>query len=243
MAVTSLDTLMAHKAINLAIDPSLNAIADLIGMSRRTVMRAGVRLERLSFFKKVRHGGKFHRNSYEPNWAMFREAEARWNSRRKWRQRKLAPPDVSPSERRTCHLDGDAHDHQTCSSNQLNETLASSGQSPLVRTIEQTGGKRSAMKVRGPTPLTRIVPRTLSVRSADAARAAAERRWSEDILREFAGRAAVYAAVVEFIDEPLRTAAIEAELCKPGGGLALIVERYRGIAGQALHQQQPSGEN
>jgi hypothetical protein len=66
-----------------------------------------------------------------------------------------------------------------------------------------------------------------SIRSADAACSVAERHWSEDLLREFSGRAVVYAAVVDFIDEPLRTAATEAELHKRGNGMALIVERYR----------------
>lgn len=66
-----------------------------------------------------------------------------------------------------------------------------------------------------------------SIRSADAARAVAERHWSEDLLREFSGRAAAYAAVVDFIDESLRTSATDAELNRRGSGLALIVERYR----------------
>lgn len=98
-----LDTTLALKAITLAsglsgtekqvagviidsfnrktgqCDPSLGRIARLLKISRRAVIRAVNSLEATKFVRKVRHGGKSHRNSYEPNWALFREIDAKWN--------------------------------------------------------------------------------------------------------------------------------------------------------------------
>ena len=122
MKIRALDILIAHKAINLSTDlsnsekrvagvlidhfnkttgqcdPGQNAIADLIGMSRRTVIRAVERLERLGFVRKVRHGGKYHRNHYEPDWDAFRQVDAAWCVRRKNRRQLSVVSSVSPPE-------------------------------------------------------------------------------------------------------------------------------------------------
>ncbi|QQO15198.1 helix-turn-helix domain-containing protein [Bradyrhizobium diazoefficiens] len=248
MSVTPLETLLAHKVINLATelsgaekrvagalldhfnrrtgqcDPSLNTLADLIGMSRRTVMRAVARLERLSLFRKVRHGGKFHRNSYEPIWPSFREAEDRWNARRKFRKQKSASLYVSPSAGQTRHPGGDGHGHQTYSSN------------PSYKTLAAKRPEGSAARAAPVTGLATKLPRkefeafnsrTLTTSSANVARTAAERRWSDNLRCELSTKVAVYGAIVDFIDEPLRSAATEAELNCRGAGLRLVLQRYR----------------
>src|ERR1035437_5639506 len=53
-------------------DPSLDTLAVLLGIYRRTVIRAINNLVGLKYFRRVRHGGNFHRNFYEPLWPRFR---------------------------------------------------------------------------------------------------------------------------------------------------------------------------
>ena len=84
MPIQRLDTLLALKAIHLAsglnanerrvaaallehfnrrtgqCDPSLERIAELLGISTRTVIRSTHRLDRAGLFKKTRHGGHFN---------------------------------------------------------------------------------------------------------------------------------------------------------------------------------------
>ncbi|MBR0739645.1 helix-turn-helix domain-containing protein [Bradyrhizobium liaoningense] len=251
MSVTPLETLLAHKVINLAVelsgaekrvagalidhfnrrtgqcDPSLNTLADLIGMSRRTVMRAVARLERLCLFRKVRHGGKFHRNSYEPIWSSFREAEDRWNARRKFRKQKFSSLDMSPSTGQTRHPEDDGHGHQTCSSNPLYKTLAANRpESSAARAAPVTG---LATKLRR-KEIEASNSRVPTMSSANVARIAAERRWSDNLRCELSTKIAMYGAIVDFIDEPLRSAATEAELNCRGAGLRLVLQRYRDSA-------------
>ncbi len=49
-------------------DPSLDTIAFLVGLSRRTVIRCVNGIVRAGFFRRIRHGGNYHRNFYEPAW-------------------------------------------------------------------------------------------------------------------------------------------------------------------------------
>src|SRR5882757_3873614 len=131
------NTLLAHKAINLAAelsnsekrvagaiidhfnrrtgqcDPSLDCIAELIGMSRRTVIRATDRLQNLGFIRRIRHGGHFHRNSYEPVWSRFLQVEADWKSRRSARRARLDAPKLSSCSGHSRHIDGDTTATQT----------------------------------------------------------------------------------------------------------------------------------
>lgn len=222
MSVTPLETLLAHKVINLAAelsgaekrvagalidhfnrrtgqcDPSLNTLADLVGMSRRTVMRAVARLERSGLFRKVRHGGKFHRNKYEPIWSSFREAEDRWNSRRKFRRQKLSSLNMSPSAGPTRHPEGDGYGHQTYSSNPLYKTLAakrleSSAARAALVTSRSTGSATKLPK----KEFDALDSRGLTMSSANVARIAAERRWSDNLRCELSTKVAVYGAVVD----------------------------------------------
>src|ERR1035441_9541561 len=76
-------------------DPSLDTLATLLGIHRRTVIRSINHLVRLKYFRRTRHGGNFHRNFYEPQWPRFREVEAEWQSRRlkhsqRFREEKLS---------------------------------------------------------------------------------------------------------------------------------------------------------
>lgn len=139
-------SLIAHKAINLAgdltasekrvaavlidcynfqtgqCDPGLNTLAKLLKISRRTVIRATGALMKKGYFRKLRHGGYFHRNSYEPIWSRFQLNELAWAAHRKSSRYKKPASNVSPLTGQTWHVDGDAPDTETFPCNNLPET-------------------------------------------------------------------------------------------------------------------------
>jgi hypothetical protein len=142
-------SLMAHKAINLAgdltasekrvaaviidcfnfkthqCDPALNSIAKLLKLSRRTVIRAINALVLKGYLRKKTHGGYFHRNSYEPIWSRFQMDEENWVTHRKQSRYQKSVPDVTLSEGRPCHTEGDGNGTQTFPLNQCPETSTS----------------------------------------------------------------------------------------------------------------------
>lgn len=147
MMIKPLDTLIAHKIIALSgelsstdkrvaamliehfnrktgqCDPSLDTMAGLIGVDRRTVVRSVGRLVKSGLFRKIRHGGKFHRNSYEPMWLVYRQSDDAWKVRRKARRATFASPNVSLCQGQPRHLADDQDVTQTCLKNQFKETL------------------------------------------------------------------------------------------------------------------------
>jgi hypothetical protein len=68
-------------------------------------MPSVLQLEAADLIRKLRHGGDGNRNQYEPNWARFRELETDWSSRLR-QSRSRVGPEVSPSTRQGCHLEG-----------------------------------------------------------------------------------------------------------------------------------------
>lgn len=64
-------------------DPSISRLAHLLGLGRRTILRAVEELDRHQIIRKVRHGGGSHRNRYEPDWPRLEELEGRWRKRMK----------------------------------------------------------------------------------------------------------------------------------------------------------------
>jgi DNA-binding MarR family transcriptional regulator len=61
-------------------DPSHARIAALLGVDRRTVIRAIRELSKKGYVVRTRHGGFNHRNSYAPCWAFFRKRQDMWRS-------------------------------------------------------------------------------------------------------------------------------------------------------------------
>ena len=189
-------------------DPGFGRIAHLLGVSRRTVIRAVKRLEAARVIVKHRHRGNSHRNSYEPNWVHFRQEEARWSARKKtqhWRD--SVEPELSPSDASPRHLPGDEAVTQT---NLIN---LSKGTCPT------TADSSSPLRPR------RIAP-VRSVPSAEASLAAAERRWTSKINQTFGTDQEQYAKLLDFIDDRIRHLANEAELRRAGSGFRLIMERF-----------------
>lgn len=250
-----LDTTLAHKAISLSpelsgtekrvagaiidsfnrksgqCDPSLNRIARLLSISRRTVIRAVEKLENLHFIHKVRHGGNLHRNSYQPNWAHFREIEAAWSVRFKTKHYQSEVMNASPFGCQTCRVASDDGGTQTFLINPSKETSSSRSSSEAI------GGPNVPIGCEGHSrkELTQKVPgleysnasKQHGIRSLDAAHAAAERRWSTDLNNRYAATPAIYAKVIDAIDTKIQNAATEAELRRHGAGLEHIEERLQ----------------
>jgi predicted transcriptional regulator len=246
------NTLLAHKAISLAselsnsekrvaaaiidhfnrrtgqCDPSLDCIAELIGMSRRTVIRATDRLQKLGFIRRIRHGGHYHRNSYEPVWSRFLQVEADWKSRRSARRARFDAPKLSSCSGQSRHVAGDTTDPQTFPSNNLKET--SDAEVLLQKHDAQSASndKRcSAIEANlrsNPPNRERTYRQPPSTPSLTAARDAAERRWNGELTSHFRDQPSIYSRIVEAIDVKLMNAATEAELRHRGSGLRFLID-------------------
>jgi predicted transcriptional regulator len=233
MALRRIDTLLALKTISLAsglkendrrvaaalvehfnretsqCDPGLKRIADLLGISTRTVIRSIQRLEVVGLVRKVRHGGHLNRNHYQLVWSRFQEIEAAWRVKFA-RSAQSRVTEMSLAECQPCHMAGDSSATQTCGSNLLNETC-----SKRLPKKEQAERASSSSTTAGGT------------RSAEAARVEAERRWTDALHEQFAHLPMTYAEIIDLIDSPMREAANDAEMRRHGSGLLHILRKLR----------------
>ncbi len=238
MAVRRIDTLLALKAVSLApgltendrrvaaaliehfnretgqCDPGLERIADLLGISTRTVIRSIKHLEAAGLIRKVRHGGHLNRNRYELVWSRFQEIEAQWLARLA-RSARSKVTKVSPAKCQPCHLGGDSPVTQTCRSNLLKETC--SNRLPKKEQVETSFLSTAAV----------------GTRSVDAARTEAERRWTRSLHERFAQCPVTYGEIINLIDTAMREAATDAEVRRRGAGLLHILHGLRIPAAQA----------
>lgn len=243
MLPQKLDTTLAFKAINLAptlsgtdkrvicaildhynretgqCDPSLTTIAELLGVHRRTVIRAIDRIVRLGFFRRIRHGGHFHRNCYIPNWPRFRALEAQWKDHKKQHRERIRGANLSPLGRQESHPAGDSSATQSSSINNSHERC------------QWGSANKEHYRPYSLTSVTRQQPQRLShgvhvkpTSSRQAAWDAAERRWDNAILKRFAGHP-VYTQIVKAIDPALSKAATQIEMEKPGSGFWYVLEQ------------------
>jgi predicted transcriptional regulator len=235
MTVRRIDTLLALKAVSLAAglkendrrvaaalvehfnratsqcDPGLKRIAELLGISTRTVIRSTHRLEVVGLVRKVRHGGHLNRNHYELVWSRFQEIEAEWRARFA-RSAKSRVTEMSPAGCQPCHMGGDSSGTQTCRTNLLNETC--SKRLPKKELEERAFSLSSSITAGG-------------ARSAEAARVEAERRWTNALHGKFAHLPVTYADIIDRIDTPMREAANDAEMRRRGNGLLHILRELR----------------
>lgn len=245
----ALDTLLAFKVIALSdtlsgtekrvtativdsfnhkttqCDPSLNCIAHLLELDRRTVIRAVKRVEHQRFLRKKRYGGRFHRNSYEPNWLLYRALEGAWAARK--RTRHWGVPEMSPGSSQNCHPTGAPADTQTFPINQSNKPSARDpachgGDGKSASCGQTTKEERRAILT--PEGSTRFRTAT---RSRAAAATAAERRWNRALHEQFSSSPEVYAQVIGAIDDAMQCAATAAEIKRHGAGVAYILEQLR----------------
>jgi hypothetical protein len=213
-------------------DPSLDTLAVLLGIYRRTVIRAINNLVGLKYFRRVRHGGNFHRNFYEPLWPRFREVEAEWQRRRYEHSQRFREAKLSRWKGQAEHSAGGHDVTQTSPINLSNEILPSG----LVRDGPQKQNasndpqrltkKEQCSSIPHPNRPMFHVKKT---RSRDAAFAAAERRWNNALQKQYLATPQVYSAIVDAIDSAIQAAATEAELKSYGGGLAYILDQLKGL--------------
>ena len=244
------NTFIAHKAISLCedlsgsekrvaaaiidhfnrktgqCDPGLEKIAVLVCVSRRTVIRAVGSLVEKGYLCRLRHGGKFHRNQYEPDWDRFRAIEAQWNARRSKKVNKSEAPELSPSERQSCHVGGDIDVTQTLPRNSSKETLVvqqPARESCTAASVVTSVGlsKEVSRKESYVTANARF--HVKSANSSDAAYDAAERRWNELLMTQVKAAPDIFANLIVAIDADLQHATTERELRKRGSGLPFLL--------------------
>jgi DNA-binding MarR family transcriptional regulator len=243
MLPQKLDMLLAFKAISLSevltgsekrilatildhfnqktgqCDPSLGGIAELLLVDRRTVMRAIKRAEQLGLFRKVRHGGNFHRNHYAPTWLHFRRIEESWRQKKREHRQRHERKNVSHFQRQKSHSAGGEAAPQTCLINNSHETCHSG----LANKEHYQSYSSTSITRQQPQRLNRAI-HVKHTSSEQAARDAAQRRWDNAILKRFSGQP-LYAQIVNAIDPALSDAATKKEMEKPGSGFWYVLEQ------------------
>jgi Helix-turn-helix domain len=201
-------------------DPSLETMSVWLGKSRRTIIRAIDRIVRLKFFRKVRHGGNNHCNSYAPQWEFFRAVECSYRQRRQEYSNRFARQDMSPSPGQPCHPSSDNVGTQTCPNNTNPQTYKR-----CPSNLEHSGLKREELGNKGIAHVrARAHPIFLhSPSSREAARNSAERRWNKDLLGRFR-HTPLYATILEALEDDLQAAATQAEMQRVGAGSLYILQ-------------------
>ena len=200
-------------------DPSEGTLAVWIGKSKRTVQRAIDRLVRLKLFRKKRHGGNNHCNSYEPQWEYYRLLERAYKQGRDEHSKRFARQELSPLGCQPCHSSDDKVGTQTYLNNNIQLTYQSC---PSERHLEHS--KREGLRNRD-TPLSSgRTPNFLDPpTSKEASHNSAERRWNKELLDRFR-HTSLYAIILEALDHDIQTAATQAELQRVGAGLKYILQ-------------------
>ena len=190
------------------------------------MIRATNRLQRLGFIRRIRHGGYYHRNKYEPVWSRFIQVEADWKARRSAPRARSGAAKVSPCKGQSRHVGGDVADPQTCSSNQSKQTYDAALPPPRPDASGSLNEKKGSPKESNP----RVNARNQSSRpilriaSSDmAARDAAERRWNKELLDQYRSEHLVYGRIVDAIDVKLSRSTTDAELRQRGSGLNYLI--------------------
>lgn len=228
-------------------DPSEETAAHILKCSTRTIIRAGNRLIEARLFRKRKHAGNRHCNSYEPNWEAFRELERRYKLRRKEWAARFERPSLSPSQCQPCHSQNDSQGSSTCQARH-GQPDNSVIQTSSINSIEQTGPTKNIPSTLptdarnehlqlgysdrlGDEQSSRYEPDSYRMNSAGSvAEASATRRWNNDLLVEFRSTPTL-AVIVDAMDLRMQDAATAAELKRRGGGRDYIVEELlvRGV--------------
>ena len=213
-------------------DPSLDTLATLLGIHRRTVIRSVNRLVRFKYFRRIRHGGKFHRNFYEPLWPRFREVEVEWQDRRFKHSQRFCEGKLSLWQGQPEHPAGGNDVTQTSLINISNETLPSGSiRNDSRRQNSSSNPHRLTKKERCssiPHP-NRPMFHVKETSSRDAAYDAAERRWTNALQKEFVAMPTTYGEIIGAIDSAMQAAATEAEVKKRGAGMRYILHQVKGV--------------
>lgn len=207
-------------------DPSQTTLAEILGVDRRTVIRAMKNLVASGFFRMDRHGGNFHCNQYTPVWACFRQGDAAWASRRRKYRARFERTEVSLTQCLDGHLSGDKDATQTNPNNYSYRTSRCCSSDRRDIGGDGTGQSRQPTTTELKNKSTHADARVLHVKSTDsrdAAREAARRRWDNELLRRFRNHESIYGRIVDLIDGPIAEAATDAELQRRHAGAEYIV--------------------
>jgi hypothetical protein len=136
----------------------------------------------------------------------FQELEIAW---RKKFNHKSRVSEESLLPRRDCHVEDDIADAQTCSSNLRKETYE----------------KNLPRKENSRLPDSRQNSTNTIPYSSDAARVAAERRWTTALHNQFAAQPRTYGEIIAAIDDSISAGATEAEMQRRGAGIIYILNQ------------------
>lgn len=218
-------------------DPSIERLATLLGIDRATVIRATEKLHELGFIEKISHGGKAHRAAYLPNWERFRSIVEDWDARMKTGDGPgrtvtgdAPPPAKVASVRRSrsqgCDVKGRTAATQTLRSNPSNKPVEGErAEKPPEKPQAHSPPKAQHGLWKGNKPgaqRSMLLPISggSSPSHADAARAAAERRWYAQV---HALGLKAEADVLDWMTWDRQEATTQAEMQRKGGGIAFIV--------------------
>jgi predicted transcriptional regulator len=222
-------------------DPSIERLATLLGIDRATVLRATDKLHELGFIEKASHGGKAHRARYLPNWERFRTIVEDWDTRMKSgeapsalnRPAETTAPKVATVRRlrsQDCDVKRRRDATQTLRSNPSKEPIETErvetrGQEPVSkRPLRPLRGLWRGNKPLAQQSMLLPIIGGRSPSHADAARAAAERRWYAQV---HALGVQAETDVLEWMTRERQEATTQAEMRRQGGGLDFIVAAMR----------------
>ncbi|WP_242219420.1 hypothetical protein [Shinella zoogloeoides] len=221
-------------------DPGVERISRMLDIDRATVIRATDKLHELGLVTKVSHGGKAHRAAYLPNWERFRTIVEEWDARMKTgdapdtqchstgtvaKQSAVKVASVRRSRSQGCDVKGRRDATQTLRRNPSNKPIEGErAENPPEKppACHSPSAQNGLLKGRKP-PAQRAMLLPISGGKspsyADAARAAAERRWYMQV-HDLGVKAET--DVLEWMTQDRHEAATQAEMQRRGGGLAFI---------------------
>jgi hypothetical protein len=179
-------------------DPSIDRIARLLSITRRTVFRALDHLAAGGLVIRIRHGGHWNCNQYEPAWGRLLQVEQEWSARL-WKGARTRHAQASVSTRAARHLNGDGRVTQTY----------------LTNLKQEAGGKAKRVQ---PQP---VKPR---ITSGEALKTVTMKLVMDDIHRRFSRDVNVYGMVISWIKDDLIEKAVSAERQRRGGGIDCIID-------------------
>ena len=215
-------------------DPSIERLAKMLKIDRATVIRATEKLHDAGLIEKVSHGGKSHRAAYLPNWGRFRALVTDWDERRKTgaapgEHAETSVPKVAAvrrSQSQDCDVKGRRDATQTHIINPSKEPIEPEPvetrrqEPPSQRSQQPLQGLGKGSKPQAQRSFMWGITGGNGASHADAAKAAAERRWYAQLhgLGEKAE-----AEALDWMTPDRQEAATLAEMTRRGGGLAFIM--------------------
>lgn len=204
-------------------DPSIDRLARLLGISRRSVLEATAELcsGENALFEKISHGGAAHRASYLPRWDRFNAIVDDWDLRMKDGAAPSKVQKAAPSRCRNPHVDGAEICTQTGRSNRSKEPsqteahrkgpanlppLEAANHHPSEALNRRNGQGKQGAKPDRQRFMVHAISGGRGASRKDAAEGAAHRKLAKSIqsLGDADARAAAWLAAMSEEDDPKR---------------------------------------